>query len=164
MRSDPKSVSETPAEQRRADREWEAMKMRSDEYKLVVKRKKDAEDDRVMQAYREYHGPLFLPTERYIHAIKTMDTDQRCHMCNWRGRPTRPQLCPDCGTRDVLSIATEDDRETVEPHHRAGLERDRHAEVDHGKSWDEIMNELSVAYTNLTLPTNKKEYYLPDVA
>ena len=86
------------------------MKHRSSGYKAFLKKKEDAEDDRVLQQYRGVNGPLFQPTERYVHLTEMADVDQLCHMCDWVGRPARPQLCPDCGTRDVPPIAADEDR------------------------------------------------------
>ena len=73
-----------------------------------------------MQEYREFYGPLFLPMERQ-RVVETANVDQECHSCGWVGKPTRPQLCPDCGTRDVLSLADD---------------------VAGAKTWEEILEEF----------------------
>ena len=81
------------------DREWEAMKSGSEEYRLFLQERERAKEP--TNGRHAHEQPWPQRDERWWTTV------QRCHSCGWLGTPILPQQCPECKALDILSVHAE---------------------------------------------------------
>ncbi len=81
------------------DREWEAMKSGSEEYRLFLQERERAKEP--TNGRHAHEQPWPQRDERWRTTV------QRCHSCGWLGTPILPQQCPECKALDILSVHAE---------------------------------------------------------
>ena len=100
------TATTTPSASIDEDREWEAMKSASEEYRRfrdIEEKKKKLAIERlvpVLDPVLDHVGDFRIP---HMFEYEDSQVEQRCHSCGWFGIPVARQKCPSCGTRNALS-------------------------------------------------------------
>ena len=90
-----------------AEREWEAMKCGSPEYRELLRdRMKASGVSPKPHKAEEAEGEAW---QQRGSVCEWRYEEQRCHVCSWIGIPSALQVCPDCGARGALSLRRADD-------------------------------------------------------